>query len=656
MTLQTAKLSQLRLAPENVRKVKPKAIDQIAADMLAHGQLQNVVGYAEGKFLYVAAGGRRYRAFKKLEKAKSIPSSHPVSIDVRDKAEAIELSLAENVQREAMHIADAVVAYGDLVRDGLSPEDIAGRFGVALSYVRKVLRLAALHPQALACLARDQIGMDAAQALTLTDDHDRQLEALKTCGNSAHNIRRMLTAEKLATDGKLFQFVGAEAYEAAGGSVTRDLFAEAGVGYADDPELVQSLATVKLDQIADSYRAAGWSEVRATLDRPDDYYNATIVHTYERRDESEAEQAERTRIAEARAARQAEIGDGNHYNDRALATMARDERALDERLLVFSDEQKAESAMLVFIGQDGGVEAKPIRTKRAARAKADGAGAASPDYSGPTVEALTRIKTMAVQEAVATDHGLALDIMLDCLAGQIVHGEPAYQSPLSLRLEGFNAKMPDDLMTETTIAPVEAISADALAALPAHERFAFIRAMEPPAKSALFARLVAGLIDGGLTSGSRRDLRHSRFERIAFEAGLDMAQKWQAPAAFFARLRKPVILKVMADALGQPAADNCAKMKKGELAIAAAERLAGRGWLPPALIVAEPPAETPRPRFEWQPDEEGDGFEADEELGGDGVAPDPPGEDGIDAEPGPNPDADDAVEDEAAFDQETEDA
>lgn len=651
MTLQTVKLSQLRLAPENVRKVKPKAIDQLAADMLAHGQLQNLVGYAEGKLFYVAAGGRRYRAFKKLEKAKSIPSSHPVSIDVRDKAEAIELSLAENVQNEAMHIADAVGAYGDLVRDEFSPEDIAGRFGVALSYVKKVLRLAALHPQALACLARDQIGMDAAQALTLTDDHDRQLEALKTCGNSAHNIRRMLTAEKLATDGKLFQFVGAETYEAAGGSVTRDLFAEAGVGYADDPELVLSLATAKLDEIADSYRAAGWSEVRATLDRPDDYYNATIVHTYERRDESEAEQTQRARIAEARAARQAEIGEGNYYNDRALATLALDERALDERLLVFSDEQKAESAMLVFIGQDGGIEAKPIRTKRAARAKVAGGGA-SPDYSGPTVEALTRIKTLAVQEAVATDHSLALDILLDCLAGQIVHGEPAYQSPVSLRLEGFNAKVPDDLMTDATIAPVEAIGADALAALPARERFAFIRAMESPAKSALFARLVAGLIDGGLTSGTRRDLRHSRFERIAFEAGLDMAQKWQAPPAFFARLRKPVMLKVMADELGQPAADNCAKMKKGELAIAAAERLAGRGWLPPALVVAEPPAETPRPRFDWQPDEGGEGFEADEDFGGDGVDPDPPGEDGIDGEP----DEDDAPEDEAAFEQETEDA
>src|SRR3546814_8688991 len=42
----------------------------------------------------------RYRAFKQLEKAKAISASHPVSVDVRDKAEAVELSLAENVSRE----------------------------------------------------------------------------------------------------------------------------------------------------------------------------------------------------------------------------------------------------------------------------------------------------------------------------------------------------------------------------------------------------------------------------------------------------------------------------------------------------------------------------------------------------------------------------
>ncbi len=610
MTLQTVKLSQLRLSPLNVRRVKPKAIDQLAADILAHGQLQNLVVYAEGNRFEVAAGGRRYRAFKQLEKAKAIPPSHPVSVDVRDKAEAVELSLAENVAREDMHVADAVIAYGDLRAQGKSPEDIAARFGVALSYVRKVLRLSALHPDALAGLARDQIGMEAAQALTLTDDHDRQLEVLKRYGNSAHQIRRMLTETKIGTASALFLFVGHDAYAAAGGTITADLFAEGGDGYADDPALVETLATAKMAEIEAGYRADGWRDVRAALDRPDDYYNLVTVHAEGKREPTTAEAAERARIQEAADARLAELGQGNQWGDRLFNGLEREARILDNRLCVFTAAQKADSAMLLFVGNGGEVEAKAIRTKRIGRGGSGDAPAIKPDYSGAMIETLSKIKTLAVQEAVATNPALALDILLDCLVGQGIHREPSYYSPLSLRLEGFNAGVPDDMMTMADIASVDAIGGGDFAAMPEVNRFAAIRAMDADAKSRLLALLVARQINGGEASGSRRDRRHQRFDQIAFASGVDMVAKWQAPVAFYDRLKKPVIAKIMAEALGQPAADNCAKMKKGDLAAAAAERMEGRGWLPPALVIAEPTAEVAPERIVF--DNDGDGDEDDE--------------------------------------------
>jgi ParB family chromosome partitioning protein len=616
MTLQTVKLSQLRLSPLNVRRVKPKAIDQLAADMLAHGQLQNLVVYAEGNRFEVAAGGRRYRAFKQLEKARAIPASYPVSVDVRDKAEAVELSLAENVQREDMHVADAVIAYGDLRAEGKSPEDIAARFGVALSYVKKVLRLSALHPDALACLARDQIGMEAAQALTLTDDHDRQLEALKRFGNSAHQIRRMLTEEKIGTDHALFLFVGHDAYAAAGGTITADLFAEGGDGYADAPELVETLATAKMTEIEAGYRGEGWSDVRASLERPDDYYNLVTVHAEGKREPTEEEQAERARIQEAADARAAELGKGNQWGDRVWGGLEREARILENRLCVFTDAQKADSAIVLFVGNGGEIEAKAIRTKRIAKGGGD-APAIKPDYSGAMIETLSKIKTLAVQEAVATNPGLALDILLDCLVGQGIHSEPSYYSPLSLRLDGFNAAVPDDMMTMAEIASVDEIGGSDFAALAEVNRFAAIRGMDAEAKGRLLALLVARQINGGETSGSRRDRRHQRFDQIAFASGVDMVAKWQAPVAFYDRLKKPVIAKIMTEVLGKAAAHNCAKMKKGDLAAAAAERMAGRGWLPPALVIGEPPVEIApeRPVFDDEDygDEDGETAEFEEE-------------------------------------------
>jgi ParB family transcriptional regulator, chromosome partitioning protein len=408
--------------------------------------------------------------------------------------------------------------------------------------------------------------------------------------------RWALTQEKLGTDSNLFLFVGLDAYAAAGGTITADLFATDGDGYADDPVLVETLAIAKMVEIEAGYSAEGWSDVRASLERPDDYYNLVTVHAEGKREPTEDEAAERARIQEAADARATELGKGNQWGDRVFSGLEREARILENRLCVFTDEQKADSAILLFVGNNGEIETKAIRTKRIAKGGTGDALAIKPDYSGAMIETLSKIKTLAVQEAVATSPTLALDILLDCLVGQGIHGEPSYYSPLSLRLEGFNAAVPDDMMTMTEIASVDEIGGSDFAALPEVNRFAAIRGMDAEAKGRLLALLVARQINGGETSGSRRDRRHQRFDQIAFASGVDMVAKWQASVAFYDRLKKPVIAKIMTEVLGKAAADNCAKMKKGELATAAAERMAGRGWLPPALVIAKPPDEVMQER------------------------------------------------------------
>ena len=399
--------------------------------------------------------------------------------------------------------------------------------------MRKVLRLAALCTEALKRLARDEIGMEAAQALTLTGDHDRQREALQRCGNQAHSIRRMLTDDKIGTGSSLFLFVGLDAYRGAGGTITADLFAGEGDGHADDPALVEALAMAKLDALAASYRADGWQDVRTSPERPHDYYSSTHVHPGGSREPSGEERCELDRIAEAIAARLAALGETNAWGDVELDASRRDQRRIEHGLLAFTAGQKAESAMILFVGHGGEIEAKAIRTKRASKPTATGAAGQKPDYSGAMIETLSRIKTLAVQEAVAGNPALALDILLDCLAGQIVHDDPAYHSPLSLRLEGFNAAVPGEMMAGCDIAGVAELGAADFALLPERDRFAFIRAIDAEAKGRLLALLVASQINGGQASGTRRDTRHRRFERIAAASGIDIAAKWQAPIAFF---------------------------------------------------------------------------------------------------------------------------
>lgn len=96
------KLSQLRLSPLNQRHVKPSAIESMADDIDAHGLLQNLIAYEEDGLLWVFAGGRRYRSLKVLVKRKRVKLSDTFPVELRDKSEAIELSLIENEQREDM--------------------------------------------------------------------------------------------------------------------------------------------------------------------------------------------------------------------------------------------------------------------------------------------------------------------------------------------------------------------------------------------------------------------------------------------------------------------------------------------------------------------------------------------------------------------------
>src|SRR5216684_8813361 len=85
------------------------------------------------------------------------------------------------------------------------------------------------------------------------EDADRKEEA-RPAGDPAHavrrqvkansyiqpyTVRRLLTETAVPLDSQLGSFVGAEAYEAAGGKLTRDLFSADEDGFLDDAALVR---------------------------------------------------------------------------------------------------------------------------------------------------------------------------------------------------------------------------------------------------------------------------------------------------------------------------------------------------------------------------------------------------------------------------------
>ena len=82
-------------------------------------------------------------------------------------------------------------------------------------------------------------------------------------------IHRHLIDETVTADNRLVQFDGLDAYEAVGGGVTRDLFADEGDLdgiYLADIALVEQLALAKLQESTAALTANGWAWAEAMLD------------------------------------------------------------------------------------------------------------------------------------------------------------------------------------------------------------------------------------------------------------------------------------------------------------------------------------------------------------------------------------------------------
>ncbi len=279
--------NKLVLSQSNVRRIKAGvSIEELAEDIARRTLLQSlsvravvgVDGQATGMY-EVPAGGRRFRALELLVKQKRLAKTAPVPCVVRstDAVSAEEDSLAENVQRVALHPLDQFRAFQTLREQGAGEEEIAARFFLAVGVVRQRLRLAAVSPKLHDIYAEDGMTLEQLMAFTVTCDHARQEQVweslARSYGKEPYQIRRMLTEGAVRASDKRAQFVGVEAYEQAGGVALRDLFQQDDGGWLQDPALLDRLVAERLMREMEPIVAEGWKWVDVAADFP---YGHTI--------------------------------------------------------------------------------------------------------------------------------------------------------------------------------------------------------------------------------------------------------------------------------------------------------------------------------------------------------------------------------------------
>jgi len=172
-----------------------QALDELKESIREKGIVQAVtVRLAEGGMYELISGERRIRASTEIG-LKTIPA---YILDVKDRAEMLELALIENLQREHLNPVEIAISYQRLLRDvGLTAEDIARKVSKDRTTVVNFLRLLKLPEKIQETLRKGQLTMGHARALVALPDEITQLRFFDRIIKQDLNVRQV---EKLVRD------------------------------------------------------------------------------------------------------------------------------------------------------------------------------------------------------------------------------------------------------------------------------------------------------------------------------------------------------------------------------------------------------------------------------------------------------------------------
>ena len=648
--------NKLVLSNFNVRRLQAGvSIEDLAEDIARRGLLQSLnvrpvldaEGAETGTF-EIPAGGRRYRALERLVKQKRLSRTAPIPCIVRDRAvevSAEEDSLAENVQRVALHPLDQFRAFKTLRNQGAGEEEIAARFFVAPAVVRQRLRLASVSEKLLGIYAEDGMTLEQLMAFTVTTDHARQEQVWEALQRSYEKepyfIRRQLTERAVHASDRRARFVGLDVYEAAGGMVLRDLFEEDAGGWLQDVALLDRLATDKLAAEAEKIGAEGWKWIEVAFDFQ--YGHARHLRRLNgvEVELTPDEQATFDALTAEQGKLESEYEGADELPDEVDARLGEIEEALaafDSRPVRYEPAEIARAGVFVSIEADGHLavdrgyvrpQDEPMQGGSEDLQEGETGGAAETAFATPAqstvitfggdqpendsdddtikplperlVSELTAHRTLALRDAVANNPQVAFTALLHKLClDTFQHSAPGACLEASVRHVFFPAQAVDlkDSPSAKAVADRhEAWKAD----LPKDDQalWDWLASLDDARRAALLAHCVSFGVNALYEKGDRYSgpgvsahgvqQRIGQADRLARAVGLDMVAAGWRPTVdnYLGRVTKLRILEAVREAKGDQAAQLIDHLKKVEMATEAERLLDGTGWLPDPLRLAD---------------------------------------------------------------------
>ena len=634
--------NKLLLSACNVRRVKAGvSIEQLADDIARRTLLQSLTvrpvldtaGIEIGMY-EIPAGGRRFRALELLVKQKRLAKTAPIPCVIREGGIAEEDSLAENVQRAPLHPLDQFRAFLALREKGQSEEEIAAAFFVSVAVVKQRLRLASVSPKLLDIYAEDGLTLDQLMAFTVNGDHERQEQVFDRLNQSytkeAYVIRRMLTEGAVRAADKRALFVGIDAYEAAGGTVMRDLFQGDDGGWLQDPALLNQLVDEKLRRDAAVVAAEGWKWIEVAPDFAYGHHfglrqlrGGVVALMAEEEATRDALRAEYDQLEEEYA----DVEDMPDEIDRRMTEIETMLGTLEDRPVTFDPDEIARAGAFVSIDGAGVLKVErgyvrpedelPVAAEPEAGIDAEGvndeqdyvtsyapAGGStvhgSPEATSEPEEEdgikplpdrllteLTAHRTLALRNAIGEQPEVAFLAALHAICLRLFYGY-GLNSCLDLDVKSvtFSAQAPG--LTDTAVARTLTDRHQFwLASMPKHpeDLWAAVSRLDLGSQQSLFAHCVGLSVNGVHEAYNRRPQALAHADVLAKAVDLDMAAVGWTPTVdtYLGRVTKARILQAVREAKGEHAAQLIDHLRKGEMAEKAEALLAGSGWLPEPL-------------------------------------------------------------------------
>ncbi|MBN9245784.1 MAG: ParB N-terminal domain-containing protein [Mesorhizobium sp.] len=632
---------KLFLSQKNVRRIKNGvSIEDLAVDIARRGLIQSLNirpelkdGEETGRY-EVPAGGRRFSALQLLVKRKEMAKTAPTPCIVNRSGQTSmeDDSLAENVHRENLHPLDQFRAFKTLSEQGLDVEEIAARYFVSPNTVKQRLKLANVSPKLLDLYEQDEIRLEQIMAFSISDDHARQEQVWERISDNSnmqepYYIRRLLTETTVRADDRRAVYIGAEAYEAAGGIILRDLFEQDSGGWFQDAALLEQLVFEKLKVDAEAVRADGWKWVEAAISFPYGHTSG-MRRVYAEPEEMSAEEIARHDAVKAEYdeldAKYAEMEEADEEIENRLDQLGAELDAFTDRPHVYDPAQKAIAGVFVTLGANGQlqIDAGFVRPEDEPRVETDeddeGADGEDVDTSNvddddavvvngrslsQTSEAeepeedgikplpdrlvfdLTAQKTLALRNALASDVDIAFVAVLHALVLQVFY-RFAKESCLEITLASNSFGQVQGL-AETPWAKEIAERHEAWDKnMPDSDKlWDFLLGLDEASRKALFAHCASLSLNAVVESWNRRPGALAHADVLAGTLGFDMVEAGWSPTVdnYLGRVTKARIVQAVREARGEDSAQLIDHMKKDLMAREAARLLEGSGWLPEPL-------------------------------------------------------------------------